>query len=108
MVRCVHCGNDKPASAFPANPRKRNGFSSWCRGCHNEARDRSYERKVERLVAERLKEHAEWMAEWRENMRRNRETMGRRTDGGPRPSARRGPPIKGAWQLLGTAAKTRR
>jgi hypothetical protein len=72
---CTHCGETKPEAEFPANPRKKNGLSSWCRDCHNEARDRSYERKLERLIAERQKERAEWMAEWRENMRRNRETM---------------------------------
>jgi len=75
MVRCVHCGADKPASAFPANPRKRKGLSSWCRDCHNEARDRSYERKVDRLVAERLKEHAERMAEWKESLRQRKKTI---------------------------------
>jgi hypothetical protein len=75
MVRCVHCCADKPASAFPANPRKRNGLSSWCRRCHNEARDRSYERKIERLTAERLTEHAKWMAEWRASMAQRKKTI---------------------------------
>ncbi len=32
-VRCTHCKQDKPLSAFGKNPRKRNGLLSWCKEC---------------------------------------------------------------------------
>jgi Stc1 domain len=52
QVRCAHCGKSKPMEAFPANRRKRNGLSSWCRDCHDEARERSLDAKTERRAAE--------------------------------------------------------
>jgi hypothetical protein len=34
-VRCARCHETKAASEFPAQPRKRNGLSSYCRACAN-------------------------------------------------------------------------
>jgi hypothetical protein len=34
---CCHCGEQNDAAEFPANRRKRDGLSSWCRACHAEA-----------------------------------------------------------------------
>lgn len=31
--RCPKCETVKPASAFHANPARRTGLSSWCKGC---------------------------------------------------------------------------
>jgi len=35
--RCRHCERELPAAAFPANPKIRDGLSSWCRECHRAA-----------------------------------------------------------------------
>ena len=34
---CRKCGEEKPSPAFRSNPRCRDGLSSWCAECHNEA-----------------------------------------------------------------------
>jgi hypothetical protein len=34
---CTHCGGTKAPANFPPNKRTRDGLSSWCRSCHNEA-----------------------------------------------------------------------
>ena len=34
MRTCRHCQTAKPADAFPANHRMRDGLSSWCKACH--------------------------------------------------------------------------
>jgi hypothetical protein len=88
-LRCIHCRQSKPETEFPANPKKQNGLSSWCRTCHSEASQHSRERAEERDApireAERRRKHAEWMTEWRANLRRrqkqiarNRKALGRR------------------------------
>lgn len=41
LIRCVHCGEHKPADAFPGAKRKASGLSSWCRACHAQ-RNREY------------------------------------------------------------------
>jgi hypothetical protein len=33
---CKHCGEDKPVALFPIAPRMRDGYDSWCKGCHND------------------------------------------------------------------------
>ena len=64
-LSCTRCGQIKVETDFPANPRKQNGLSSWCRDCHNESSRRSHERAWERDApireAERRKAHAEFM-----------------------------------------------
>ena len=35
---CTKCGEAKKPAKFPRNKRTRDGLSSWCRSCHNEAR----------------------------------------------------------------------
>jgi hypothetical protein len=35
---CTRCGEAKEPSLFPPNRRTRDGLSSWCRACVNEAR----------------------------------------------------------------------
>jgi hypothetical protein len=35
---CTRCGDAKEPAEFPRNKRTRDGLSSWCRSCHNEAR----------------------------------------------------------------------
>lgn len=34
---CRHCGERKPAAAFPTQRRNRSGLSSWCKACHARA-----------------------------------------------------------------------
>ena len=34
---CRKCGETKISTAFPPNPKVRDGLSSWCRACHNAA-----------------------------------------------------------------------
>ncbi len=72
MKTCRHCGEQKATDEFPANRRCRDGLSSWCRACHDEASERSRIKKVEReapiIEAQRKEAHAKWMAEWRASM----------------------------------------
>jgi hypothetical protein len=93
-LRCTHCRQIKPETDFPANPKKQNGFSSWCCDCHNEASQRSHQRAEEREApireAERKIRHAEFMAESRANLRerqkqiaRNRRALERRRKQAP-------------------------
>jgi hypothetical protein len=43
---CSRCGEIKPTSSeFPANKHMKDGLSSWCRFCHNEATRRSKARR---------------------------------------------------------------
>ena len=35
---CAKCGEAKEPALFPPNKRTRDGLSSWCRACTNEAR----------------------------------------------------------------------
>ena len=51
--RCRHCGETKEASEFRANPRMRDGLSSWCAECHNAA-SRRWRDKQRALVEEAL------------------------------------------------------
>jgi hypothetical protein len=51
--RCRRCGETRESSEFPAHARTSDGLSSWCRGCHAEAkRVRRRERRVEALLEE--------------------------------------------------------
>ena len=50
---CRKCGETKEAPEFRANPRMRDGLSSWCAECHNAASRRWRDRQRE-LVAEAL------------------------------------------------------
>ena len=55
--RCRRCGETRDCSEFPAHPRTSDRLSSWCRGCHAEAkRVRRRKRRAEAL----LEEAAEW------------------------------------------------
>jgi hypothetical protein len=46
---CSHCGQRKPAKEFRRNRRNRDGLSSWCAECHNEATRRWREANRERM-----------------------------------------------------------
>lgn len=64
-VRCAHLGRHdatKPLSAFPANPKTRDGKSSWCQQCTTENR-RLW------LAAKAPAERARWQQEQRDNRR---------------------------------------
>jgi hypothetical protein len=50
--RCRKCGEEKPSPAFRSNPRCRDGLSSWCAECHNEATRQWRSRKWEAEEAE--------------------------------------------------------
>ena len=63
---CRHRGESKEGTEFPPSARTRDGLSSWCADCHNEASRRSrdkanersrraYEADRETLRVERLK-----------------------------------------------------
>jgi hypothetical protein len=79
MKDCRHCGQEKPASEFPANRRCRDGLSPWCRVCHSEATSRSAAKRAEReapiIEAQRKEAHAKWMAEWRASMAQRKKTI---------------------------------
>ena len=53
MKTCRKCGESKETSAFRRNARTSDGLSSWCAGCHNDAK-RGYrrKRKAEALLEE--------------------------------------------------------
>ena len=51
--RCRKCLETRERSEFPAHARTSDRLSSWCRGCHAEAkRVRRRERRVEALLEE--------------------------------------------------------
>jgi hypothetical protein len=81
MKACRHCGQQKPTSEFPGNRRCRDGLSSWCRDCHDEATLRSRAKRAEReapiIEAQRKEAHAEWMAEWRASLARRKKQIAR-------------------------------
>jgi hypothetical protein len=55
VKRCSECGKTGPLDAFPPNSRTRNGLSSWCRECHNEAVREWRERNPGYYVSRRVK-----------------------------------------------------
>jgi hypothetical protein len=60
LKRCTCCKREKPLEEFPPNPRYRDGHSSHCRRCNNEAVRRWRERnrdKVEAYNAARREEY---------------------------------------------------
>jgi len=54
---CSKCGKPKDPGDFKANRRMRDGLSSWCRRCHNDATARWRERKRVRLTREELEQY---------------------------------------------------
>lgn len=60
---CRHCGVAKDEALFPPNPRTRDGLSSWCSECHNEASWRSREKADERRRVANEAAEAVWRAE---------------------------------------------
>ena len=76
---CRHCGQEKPTNDFRPNPRCRDGLSSWCASCHDEASARSKEKRAEReapiVEAQRKEVHAKWMAEWRASVAQRRKQI---------------------------------
>jgi len=46
---CSRCGQRKAAGEFRRNRRNRDGLSSWCAACHNEATRRWREENRDRL-----------------------------------------------------------
>ena len=70
--RCRKCGEDKPCPEFRSNPRCRDGLSSWCAECHNEAtrlwRSRKWEAEEAEAWARRQAESERlrrYEVEWR-------------------------------------------
>jgi hypothetical protein len=57
---CRKCGEEKECTAFRSNPHCRDGLSSWCAECHNEATRLWRKRRRE---AEREAAWARWQAE---------------------------------------------
>lgn len=51
MKICKHCGQWKKDDEFRRNRRNRDGLSSWCAECHNEATRRWREENRERINA---------------------------------------------------------
>jgi hypothetical protein len=49
--RCPRCERRKPLDAFPPNRKRRDGRSSWCRECHNEAVQRWRAENPDRVEA---------------------------------------------------------
>jgi hypothetical protein len=76
--RCRHCGVTKDAAEFPSNRRVRDGLSSWCSECHNEASRRSRlradKRRREAWEAEEAVRRVEHVKRLREQSRRARQT----------------------------------
>jgi formate-dependent nitrite reductase cytochrome c552 subunit len=79
MKVCRHCGQQKPPGEFRRNQRCRDGLSSWCRDCHDEATLRSRAKRAERetpiIEAQRKEDHAKRMAEFRASMAQRKKTI---------------------------------
>jgi len=50
---CKHCGQRKESREFRRNPGNRDGLSSWCSECHNEATRRWREANRDKINAAR-------------------------------------------------------
>jgi hypothetical protein len=72
VLKCTRCERIKPSSDFPANSKKRNGRSSWCRDCSNEAAGRSRKKAAEREAATRLVESKAETARLNKRLREQR------------------------------------
>ena len=56
MLRCTVCQQEKPASAYGPEKRKRNGLKSQCRDCCNRDSKRQYRKnRAKRLADDRTK-----------------------------------------------------
>ncbi|MDP8905435.1 MAG: hypothetical protein M3N29_09005 [Chloroflexota bacterium] len=55
LKTCRRCGQQKSVLDFAYNARTRDGFSSWCRDCHNE-RTREWRAQKRREADERARE----------------------------------------------------
>lgn len=51
MLRCTNCRIEKPEESFRRNGRKKNGFDSWCEGCHAAASLASYHKNKPPVTA---------------------------------------------------------
>ena len=58
MKNCRRCKSDKPLTEFRADPRYRDGYTSWCHQCHRERNSEWAKENRERLSAK--------SAAWRE------------------------------------------
>ena len=80
---CRKCGNEKECSAFRSNPRCRDGLSSWCAECHNEAsrlwRRRKWEAEEAEAWARRQAESERLRRIWAEHQARVAELKAERT-----------------------------
>jgi hypothetical protein len=50
---CKHCGQRKKEAEFRRSRRNRDGLSSWCGNCHNEATRRWREANRDKINAQR-------------------------------------------------------
>jgi hypothetical protein len=64
ILVCKRCKGEKPPNEFPANDRKRNGRSSWCRECHNEATAAWRGRNPERIAAYNASRRVDSLPGW--------------------------------------------
>lgn len=67
---CRHCGETKPAPAFPLNPRMRDGLGSWCKPCHLVRTQQWRREHRERINASRRAQYAAEHGEVRPYARR--------------------------------------
>ncbi len=81
--RCRKCGEEKPPPAFRSNPRCRDGLSSWCAECHNEAtrlgRKKRREAEEEEAFARRQAESERLRRIWAEHQARVAELQAERS-----------------------------
>ena len=80
---CRKCGNEKECSEFRSNPRCRDGLSSWCAECHNEAtrqwRRRKWEAEEAEARARRQAESERLRRIWAEHQARVAELQAERS-----------------------------
>lgn len=69
MLRCVKCGEEKPADEFRRDGRKVNGRSSYCRLCSNATALASYHKHKAKTKPRKLAYIKQWYANRSEQQR---------------------------------------
>ena len=106
---CRKCGNKKEFSEFRSNPRCRDGLSSWCAECHNEAtrlwRSRMREAEQAEAFARRQAESERLRRIWAEHQARVAELQAERCASARQPTSLAPPPFRKRSGVIPFAAK---
>ena len=72
MKNCSKCGIEKDLTDFSKNKKKKDGYSFWCKECHEEYKKKHYLENKEKYLDKNKKHHLKmkaWLKELKQSLK---------------------------------------